>query len=76
MLPIWRPVLWPDSSFRHCPENQEYVNTDLGNLIKALGSMSSGTTYNLLQHEVPLIVHNRTPAKEGSLLDRGATWDK
>lgn len=39
-----------------------------------LGIMGSGMAHNLMKHEVPLIVHNRTPTKAESLLAQGAKW--
>jgi len=39
-----------------------------------LGIMGGGMARNLLKHDVPLIVHNRTRAKADSLLNDGAEW--
>jgi 3-hydroxyisobutyrate dehydrogenase-like beta-hydroxyacid dehydrogenase len=39
-----------------------------------LGIMGSGMARNLLQHDVKLIVHNRTPEKAEPLLAQGAQW--
>jgi 3-hydroxyisobutyrate dehydrogenase/glyoxylate/succinic semialdehyde reductase len=39
-----------------------------------LGIMGNGMAGNLLKHDVPLIVHNRTPGKAELLLDDGAEW--